>query len=50
MAAGSKELGQRAAYQPNRLPPIPCRPTVRTWSSGHAAGRMRQATFRPASK
>ena len=35
-----KELGQRAAYQPNGLPPIPCRPTVRTSISGHAAGRM----------
>jgi copper resistance protein C len=41
-------LPEQAACQPNRLPPISCRPTVRTSISGHAVGRMRRATFRPA--
>ena len=51
-----KELGQRAAYQPNRLPPIPCRPTVRTsiewprsWSyrgRRHSARRANSALLR----
>jgi hypothetical protein len=39
-----------AACQSNRLPPIPCRRTVRTSISGHATGRTRHPTVRPAGK